>query len=142
MKNYLIILAAIFAIILAAKDFVNVETKEPASTAASSLESQTSDAGEVVVVATPKTLRPNQPALFDLKIDTHSVELSYDLSAISTITLNSGQILTAQSWDGGSGGHHLQGNLLFPNLIGSPKTVTLTLKGIAGQDRIFTWTIK
>lgn len=80
---------------------------------------------------------------FEVRINTHSVDLDgYSLDKLSTLTDNSGNVLTPLGWHApGGGGHHRFGILKFKSTgIKNAKSITLTIKDIAGvKERSFTW---
>ena len=78
----------------------------------------------------------------EIKFDTHSVELNYDVAKIAQLTDDTGNIYTPVSWTGGKGGHHVEGILAFPTIANSAKKVTLTIPHIDNKDRIFNWDLK
>lgn len=100
---------------------------------------QTSTEGVVSVKVKPNTLQSGSPAEFELTLDTHSVELNYDIAAITILQDDSKRIYKPVSWTGGKGGHHVEGILTFPAITQSAKSVTLTIPQIDNQDRVFTW---
>lgn len=74
-------------------------------------ETQRSEGGQVTVEAT--WTGPKAGAVFDIKLDTHSVDLdALDLS--NTVLRNDrGQTLTSEPWTAPRGGHHREGTLTF-----------------------------
>jgi len=100
-------------------------------------------------VVTPLNLgMPGKTLDFKIVMDTHSVELAYDLTKSAILRDNLGREYAPLSWDGGSGGHHLSGNLSLSaiNASGQPvlapevKVLELILKGIGGvPSRVFRW---
>lgn len=143
MKNYLLILAVLLVAGLAGRSFIKVETP-PTKTdqSAISLETQTNSEGAVIVTAQPVNLTVGQPSIFHLTLSTHSVDLGYDLKATARVTADQNTTLLPDSWDGGSTGHHLDGNLVFPALPVGTSQITLTVPGIDGHDRVFKWSIR
>lgn len=101
---------------------------------------QTSE-GNVAVKVTPKTLISGLQVVFEIIFDTHSVELNYDVMKIARLTDNMGNTYQPLSWTGGKGGHHIEGVLTFPSIVGSTKKVNLTISGIDNQDRVFSWNL-
>ena len=47
-------------------------------------------------------------------INTHSVELNYDLTQLAVLRTDRGDEVTPLQWDGAQGGHHVNGTLYFP----------------------------
>jgi hypothetical protein len=82
--------------------------------------------------------------IFDVSMNTHSVELGYDMTKIATLTDDQGRRYPAKSWDGATGGHHRQGSLTFEVPAGAaPKSLELNLAGIGGAlRRLFKWDVK
>jgi hypothetical protein len=105
--------------------------------------------GAVVVKVKPLNLgNPGETLDFDVALETHSVELSMDLASLATLTTDNGRSVPAGKWDGPTGGHHVEGKLLFPaNQGGMPVLedaiqLTLTLRNVDVPERIFTWDLK
>ena len=92
----------------------------------------------------PVQLVPGKSARFEVRMNTHSEELSYDMIAVSTLKDNKNREYQATNWIGSPpGGHHLSGVLEFPALDGSPESITLVIRLIAdGSDRTFKWSVK
>lgn len=103
------------------------------------LPSQVKTLGAVDVTVEPVIVTVGQELVLKLTLSTHSVELGYDLAQISTLTDTSGNISKPINWTGGSGGHHLSGELIFAPLREDPKELTLTISGIEGQTESFSW---
>jgi hypothetical protein len=106
-------------------------------------EMQASNDNGVRVTVTPKTLSANQPAAFDIRLNTHSVPLDQDLTAVSELKDDQGRRYLPDRWEGSPpGGHHRNGTLVFPNLEPSVKSVTLTIRNVAQiPERTFNWQI-
>jgi hypothetical protein len=82
--------------------------------------------------------------IFDVSMNTHSVELGYDMTKIATLTDDQGRSYPAKSWNGAAGGHHREGSLTFEVPAGAaPKALELNLAGIGGApSRLFKWGVK
>ena len=100
---------------------------------------QSDDQGEVTVEVMPVSLEPGKEVKLQVLIDTHSVELDYDLLKLAVLNDDKSNSLKPLSWTGGSGGHHLKGELIFPKISGSTKALELTIARIGGVDRKFKW---
>jgi len=98
----------------------------------------------VRVDAMPVELKAGSEARFDVRMNTHSVELDQDLTAISRLKDNKGSTFQATGWDGSPpGGHHRSGTLSFPALAPGTETVTLIIKGVGkDSERIFSWQVQ
>lgn len=94
---------------------------------------------EVIVEMTPISLETNSLVRFKVVLDTHTVELNYDLMKISRLIDDKDQSYKPVSWDGRSGGHHLSGELVFPAVPDKTKSLELTISNIEGVDRTFRW---
>ena len=120
----------------------------PASSRTSSSSSagatQTSEGGGVTVVASwPGT---TAGAMFDVKLDTHSVDL--DGLDLSTAVLGNdrGETLHARSWAAPKGGHHREGALSFDGdaskFFTGAKWIELVIAGVGDtSERTFRWAI-
>ena len=76
---------------------------------------------------------------FDVKLDTHSGSLDYEMAKTSYIRDSKGNIINPESWDGGIGGHHLEGTLNFPQ-FNDRAGFELVIQGVAGvKERILKW---
>jgi hypothetical protein len=104
---------------------------------------QTNDESAVRVDVKPVSLVAGKPAVFEIRLNTHSVNLSYDMVEISSLQDGEGKIYKAVEWKGSPlGGHHRRGILEFPNLEGTPQSVKLVIRGVAGvPERSFEWKI-
>ena len=78
-------------------------------------ESRTNSEGQVSVAVTPKNLAMNASVWeFEIVLDTHSVELDYDLAKNSALVDSSGNKHSPFDWEGDPpGGHHRKGVLKF-----------------------------
>lgn len=103
--------------------------------------SQTDSQAEVTMEVTPKSLEVDKEAVFQVTLNTHSVELDKDLAQISILMDDKGVKYQAVSWAGGTGGHHLSGDLTFPKISDRATSVELKISGIGGVERIFRWTL-
>jgi hypothetical protein len=106
-------------------------------------DTRTNDENAVRVDVKPVTLDAGKPVAFEIRLNTHSVSLNFDMVEISSLRDNEGKVYKAVEWKGSpSGGHHRRGILEFPNLEGTPQSVKLIIRGIAGvPERSFEWKI-
>jgi hypothetical protein len=105
---------------------------------------KTDSQGQVSVSVNPVNLTsPGNTLVFDVSMNTHSVDLSMDISKLSRLTTESGKAIAALKWDGPLGGHHVQGKLSFPagEITGSKK-ITLTISNVDVPSRVFTWSLE
>ena len=104
--------------------------------------------GSVTVTVAPTNLSsPGETLDFNVSLQTHMVDLSMDIAALSTLQIDTGVTVKAVSWDGPKGGHHVKGKLSFPasqdgkSILKGAKTLTLTIKDVDAAQRTFTWEI-
>jgi len=98
--------------------------------------SETKDNSEAGVTITAVYLDNNA---FDVKLDTHSGSLDYEMAKISYIRDSKGNIIKPESWDGGIGGHHFEGTLKFPQ-FNDRAGFELVIQDVAGvKERILKW---
>lgn len=103
---------------------------------------QRSEGGEVTVEAT--WAGPAAGATFDIKLDTHSVDLDA-LDLVDTVLRNDlGETLTAQPWDAPKGGHHREGALVFEGdaagFFGGARWIELIITDVGGlPERVLRW---
>lgn len=102
--------------------------------------------GAVTVEITP--LGPDadgEMLVFEVAMNTHSVDLGMDLAALATLSTDTGASVQAALWDAMMGGHHVSGRLSFParvdgvDVLDGASRVTLTISGVDADSRIFTW---
>jgi len=102
--------------------------------------------GSVVVEVTPLNLRDAADTLdFEVAMNTHSVDLSMDLSTLATLTTDTGVSVQATAWDAPGGGHHVSGKLRFPatkdgkSILDGASRLTLTILNVDAPSRAFEW---
>ncbi len=102
--------------------------------------------GAVSIVITPLNLNQAWETIdFQVKMTTHSVDLSMDLAVLATLSTGKGHAVQATRWDGPSGGHHISGMLSFPAsvdglpLLNGVSKMTLTLLNVDVPERVFIW---
>jgi len=134
-----------------ASDTGSIETSSapsalpPAGVAGQAL-ARTDSQGAVEFVVTPLNLTtPGETLDFDVSMNTHSVDLSWDLAAQSVLATDTGLVVQGQGWPVGSG-HHFEGTLSFPAktadgkvLLDGATKLTLTIKDAGAAERIFIW---
>lgn len=90
--------------------------------------------GEVNVEVEPITL-----SRFQISFNTHSVPLDFDAKDVIKLNDNNGKKYTPLSWSGGTGGHHLSGEIEFSTVDSSAESITLQITGIENKELDFTW---
>ena len=129
----LILITAAFSGCLSSKEPLKENNDAVSKTADSSEAKVNSEAG---VTITAVDLGNN---VFDIKLDTHSGSLDYEIAGISYIRDSKGNVIKPESWDGGIGGHHLEGKLKFPKFDDSAG-FELVIQDVAGvKERVLKW---
>ena len=109
------------------------------------LETRTSASQGVTVKATPKTLTAGAPVWeFIVVLETHSAELSDDLTKTAALLGPDGKRIAPVAWEGAAaGGHHREGVLRFEPIIPAPATVELQIQRPGeSAPRAFRWELK
>ena len=98
----------------------------------------------VSVDVVPVQLAFGQQVKFNVRMSTHSVELSQDMVTVSLLKDSNGQEYRPENWKGSPpSGHHRSGTLEFSAIKGNPSSVTLIIRNIANvPERVFTWKVK
>lgn len=105
---------------------------------------QRNDGGQVTVEVTWDG--PAAGAVFDVKLDTHSVDLvGLDLSD-AELTNDRGESLVAAVWEAPKGGHHREGRLAFSGdaaaFLADTRWIELTIDGVgAVPERVLRWEV-
>jgi hypothetical protein len=117
-----------------------------ASQPGAKLETLVDEQGQISVAVTPLNLSAATTTLdFEVVLDTHSVDLSMDLTTLATLTTDNGHQVTATLWDAPQGGHHVAGVLSFPatidgiSLLDHASRLTVTIGNVDAPERAFTW---
>lgn len=105
---------------------------------------QTNGANSVHIDVVPIQLSSGKQATFEIRMNTHSVPLEYDLTAVSLLKDDQGHEYRATAWKGSpAGGHHRSGVLEFPVIANGAKSITLYIKNIADvPERTFEWKLE
>ena len=117
--------------------------------AESAFPSRIDEQGAIVFEITPLNLgSPTDTFQFDVKMNTHSIDLSMDLATLATLNTDTGVSVGSTLWDAPRGGHHVEGKLIFPAtqagrpLLESATKLTLTIINVDAPTRIFEWALK
>lgn len=119
----------------------NLAASSASKSNGAAFETQSNAGGSVTVDVKPATLIVGEPVVFDVAMNTHSVDLSDDMTKISILRDDAGQEYKPTAWDGPEGGgHHRSGSLKFAALATKSKYVELVIKGLAQvPERVFKW---
>ena len=105
---------------------------------------QTNEGGQVTVEVSWDG--PAAGAVFDVKLDTHSIDLDgLDLSD-AELTNDRGDSLVAAPWEAPKGGHHREGRLAFggnaATFFAGARWIELTIDGVgAVPERVLRWEV-
>lgn len=107
------------------------------------LDEQTNNNGSVTVSVAPYQSINTGIWEFEIVLNTHSVELDYDLTKTAILIAN-GKEYQPIAYNGDSpGGHHRKGILKFPPILPQPQSIILKLLQIGGvEERNFVWQLK
>ena len=126
-----------------------VQTENAQAMIAVAQETLVDEQGAVSVAITPLEVAHDAATLsFEVAMNTHSVDLGMDLAQLATLTTDTGAAVTATTWTGEAGGHHVSGVLSFPTdndgapLLEGATTITLILENVDGRERTFTWRVQ
>ena len=105
---------------------------------------QTSDGGQVTVVV--GWAGRSAGAVFDVTLDTHSVDLDALDLADATLRNDRGETLTARPWSAPKGGHHREGALTFDGdttaFVAGAKWIELVITGVGDlPERTLRWEV-
>lgn len=105
---------------------------------------QTSDGGQVTVVV--GWAGRSAGAVFDVTLDTHSVDLDALDLADATLRNDRGETLTARPWSAPKGGHHREGTLTFDGdataFVAGAKWIELVITGVGDlPERTLRWEV-
>jgi hypothetical protein len=106
------------------------------------LSPQSDNAGQVTIEVTPLTLSDDVWE-FNVALNTHSVDLGFDLTEVGALRCDQGQEFEATAWDGsGPGGHHRSGVLKFAALDHPTSFVEVVIRDVAKvPERVFRWDV-
>jgi len=140
----IIFIAAVVVVIFWQRQKIKIpiqqKTPQASSTSFSeNFEMQINNEGGVTIEVTPQSI---SSGTFLVVLDTHSVDLSDDLTKIAVLKDENGKEYKPINWEGTPpGGHHREGILKFEPLSSTLKKIELVISGIGGiSERKFLWT--
>jgi hypothetical protein len=102
--------------------------------------------GAITIDVKPDNLSsPGDTLVFEISMNTHSIDLNMDLATLATLTTDNGHTIRATLWDAPRGGHHVSGMLSFPAnvdgklILDGTTKLTLTIKDVDAPQRVFSW---
>lgn len=98
---------------------------------------------DVDVEVTPVDLSANTDEWkFYISLNTHSVDIGQDISAVSALFDEKRNEYKALRWEGSpAGGHHRSGMLVFKAIKPAPKSIELKIEKVGDVTRSFTWNL-
>ncbi len=104
-------------------------------------EAKINSEGSVTVEVVPKNI---DEGTFIVILNTHSVELSDDLTKSAVLKDENGKEYRPIGWEGAPpGGHHREGILKFGLISPQSKSIVLKIFKVGGiEERNFTWQLK
>lgn len=84
---------------------------------------------------------PLSASEFQIEVNTHSVNLDFDLAGISELHDSMGNAYKPLKWEGSPpGGHHRSGILKFPQVSANAESIRLIIND--GAEREFYWNLR
>lgn len=113
------------------------------STKELSLSSRSNSGGGLSVEVAPLDFAVGKPLEFKISFNTHQGSLDYDFTKKAVLIDDQNNRYLPLEWQGGSGGHHLSGVLVFPPLKAEVESIELNILDIYGvPERKFYWELK
>ena len=111
---------------------------------AEAYEMKSNKQNKVRIDVRPVQLLSGKPSKFEIRMNTHSGDLSQDLVAVCTLKDNRGREYRPTNWDGSPpGGHHRSGVLEFSELAEGTESITLVIREVANvPERVFNWSVE
>ena len=107
---------------------------------------RSNEGGSVTIKVKPLNLGSGGTTLeFDVVMDTHSVELNFDLKQLAVLKTDTGaEVKPSARFAQVGSGHHVESKLSFPaDKIAGARMLTLILKNVSGvAERTFTWNLQ
>jgi hypothetical protein len=99
-------------------------------------------AGNLSVDIKPIDFSFDNPIQFEISLNTHQGDLDFDLTEKSILFDDKGNKYPPLKWFGGSGGHHISGELSFPPINKNAKEMRLIIRDVYGvKEREFIWSL-
>lgn len=103
---------------------------------------QTNEAGGLSIDAQPLPFMWGDPINISVSLTTHEGDLNINWPTQAVLVDDQQREYSAQEWQGGNGGHHLQGTLVFSAITQSTTTLTLLIRDVYNTpERRFEWVI-
>jgi len=107
-----------------------------------SLLTKSNEEGGLAIDATPIDFSFGKQVKFEIAFTTHQGDLNFDLTQQAVLVDNFGNNYLPLEWQGGQGGHHLSGTLIFPQPKDGIKQFKLIIKDVYNiSERVFEWNL-
>lgn len=107
------------------------------------LSAKENSAGGLDIKVEPIDFSFSKPVQLKIIFDTHQGDLDFDITKISYLLDDKNNKYIPSSWQGGSGGHHLSGTLVFPKITNNAKQIKLIIKDVYNIElREFLWNLE
>ncbi|HEX9271951.1 MAG TPA: hypothetical protein VGA01_07035 [Candidatus Binatia bacterium] len=105
---------------------------------------RTDSGGGVTVKVTYLDSKTSNEVLFQVVLDTHSVNLdSYDLKTLTVLRDDTGKTYLPKEVENKGSGHHREATLIFPKLSSEAKRLEIAIKDVGGmKERTFNWDVQ
>jgi hypothetical protein len=98
-----------------------------------------SDNGEGEVTVTAEFIESAGLLVFDVLVDTHSVDLSaFNVSSQVSLERDDGIVISAERVESSGSGHHQEFTLYFPKVEGAIRLVVRDLAGVPRREIVWT----
>ena len=139
-RNITLVLSLVIATTVGWVAFSQSSNAETSDNEVVVLQRKVSEVNGLTIEVSPLPFSFDKDVRFQIKMDTHSGDLSFELADVSNLESSSGKVYTPKEWAGSpAGGHHREGVLSFPPLSDKPASIRLILKELYGVDRVFEW---
>ena len=114
---------------------------KPVISSKTELQSLTDTKNGITIEVKPINIGNNKNTDFLITFTTHQGSLDFDAAEVSILEDNNGKVYYPIKWEGSSpGGHHRNGNLIFPSLNKEASSIKLRINNEAGiSERVFEW---
>jgi succinate dehydrogenase hydrophobic anchor subunit len=141
-KKIVIVLSLVLALITFLFIAKNKTGDTTSNDVAKNLPAITNEQAGISFTATPLDFSFNELGKFEIKIDTHTGSLDFDLTKISVLEDENGNQYQPLDWQGSlPGGHHREGILTFAQLKKPAKSIKLIIQDVSAP-RIFEWDLE
>ena len=141
MKNVIIIILVAAILLLSGFLFFTLSKNKTQPSIALGL--KVNEGGGLSIEAVPIDFSASKPVKLQIDFTTHQGDLNFDLTKISYLLDDKNNKYVPVSWDGGNGGHHLSGALLFSKPIRDTKTMIFIIENVYNvEKREFIWEIE